>query len=60
MDTMWPTFLKDGDAVRNTTTFLLNALSRNKDNTELVCVPLFMGSTFADIKHSLKTSCVQN
>ncbi len=30
MDTMWPTFLKDGDAVRNTTTLFIKCLVKTQ------------------------------
>lgn len=30
IDTMWPTFLKDGDAVRNTTTLFIKCLVKTQ------------------------------
>lgn len=48
MDTMWPTFLKDGDTLRNTTTLFIKSLvkTQRKHKTDLCA---FEGSlvTFA-------------
>lgn len=58
MDTMWPTFLKDGDTVRNKATIFIKCLVKTQRQHRTGLCSFAMGSplTFADIKHSLKTS----